>query len=82
MIMRMAITDRTGDDTSPMTLAIEQTEWDRLPPILTLVCAIGQNGWRYIGQVASHSDDRHYVIQVWTASNKLLDNVRQYGVAR
>ena len=77
--MRMAITERQGDDTSPLVLSIEKTEWDRLPDLGTFVCAIGQDDWQYIGQVSSHQDARHYAIQVFAATNKINDNLKQYS---
>jgi hypothetical protein len=73
----MAICDRTGQDTSPLELRVEQTELDRLPTILTVVCAIGQNNWRYIGQVIAVDEARRtYTIEVWTAYDRVLENVK------
>ncbi len=81
--MRMAIADRTGPDTSPLELNLEKTAWDRLPPLGTWVCAIGKSGWRYFGQVASTDEaKRTYTIEVVTASNKVLDNLKNYSQGR
>ena len=50
-----------------------------MPPLGTLVCAIGNNGWRYIGQVISTDEIQcSYTIEVFTANNKILDNLKQY----
>ena len=77
--MRLAICDRSGQDTSPLLLRAERTEWDRLPPLRTVVSAKGPNGWNYIGQVISTDEAaRTYTIEVWTASNRVLDNVELY----
>lgn len=78
--MRQTITDRTGDDTTPLELHLEPTEWDQILAPGTWVCAIGNDGWRYYGQVIStDAEKRSYTINVTTASNKILDNVKQYS---
>jgi hypothetical protein len=75
----MAITTRSGQNTDPLELRAERTEWDRLPGLRTVVCAVGPDGWRYIGQIISTDEAaRTYTIEVWTASNKVLDNARLY----
>ena len=77
--MRLAITDRSGQNTDPLVLHAEQTEWDCPPPLRTVVSAKGMNGWNYIGQVISTDEaDRTYTIEVWIASNRVLDNVELY----
>jgi hypothetical protein len=75
----MAITDRTGPDDSLLELYMERTEWDRLPALGTLVCAIGNDGWRYIGPVtAIDPSTRSYTIMP-IASNKRLDNIKSWN---
>lgn len=54
--MRMAITDRQGNDSSPLELHIEKTGFDRVPPVGTMVCAIGPGGWKYIGPVVAANE--------------------------
>lgn len=76
----MAITDRSGPDIRPLELQAERSEWDRIPGLRTVVCAIGQDGWRYIGQVISMDEARRtYTLEVWTASNKVIDNMKLYN---
>lgn len=61
--MRMAITDRAGADASALQLHLEDTPFDRVPPLGYPVCAIGLNGWRYIGPViATDEKGRTYTI--------------------
>jgi len=80
--MRMAITSRRGPDTSPLVLRIEQTAWDRQPPIGTAVCAIGAAGWTYYGSVtALDPDGAHYTIGNVVAANKWLDNIKLWNGA-
>lgn len=67
--MRMAITDRASADTRPLVLRIENTGFDRQPPIGTKVKAIGNAGWRYLGVVTEHdADGMHYTICVESAT--------------
>lgn len=81
--MRMAVTDRMGANTRPLELNVERTEWDCLPPLGALVCAIGQAGWRYIGKVISTDEaKRTYTIEVWTANNPFFDNLKNYHQAQ
>lgn len=80
--MRMSITSRQGPDTSPLVLRIEQTAWDRQPPIGTAVCAIGPAGWKYYGSViALDPDGTHYTVGNVVAANKLHDNCKLWNGA-
>ena len=80
--MRMALTTRQGNDTSPLVLRIENTGWDRLPPLGTQVRAYGLGGWSYWGVVAGHdADGVHYNVRVTVAANRIADNLRNWHQA-
>ena len=73
--MRTAMTNRKGNDNSPLVLSAGPNP---LPALGVEVCAIGLAGWRYIGQVIAR-DPAHYTytIRVKSAANPIADRVRQ-----
>jgi hypothetical protein len=73
--MRLAVTDRQGNSTSPLTLSSGR---DPLPILGVEVCAFGPGGWRYLGQVIARDAATYtYVIRVTDAANPLADKVRR-----
>jgi len=80
--MNIAITDRFGPDDSPLTLAMERSNEiasailghpvpPSLPVIGTQVCAIGLQGWRYIGQVVEVNEQAMtYTIKPIATTNR------------
>ena len=76
--MRMAVTDRTGLDNSPLTIYLLKSEWDARPALGETVCVFGPNDWNYIGPVISiDAADRAYTIRP-VASNKRQDNFKAW----
>lgn len=73
--MRVAVTDRTGLDASPLTIHLLRAEWDQRPALGTLVCAHGPDGWRYIGPVTALDELFLSFTILPVAFNTRLDNI-------
>ncbi len=75
MLMRIAVTNRRGNSTSPLTL---NTGRDPLPALGVEVCAHGPGGWLYVGRVIARDAQRAtYTIRVTSAANPLADKIRR-----
>ena len=79
--MRIAVTDRTGQDNTPLTIYLLRSEWDARPALGITVCALGPDGWSYTGPVFSIDTAAHaYTIRP-TAANKRQDNFKAWHEA-
>ncbi len=71
--MRIAVTDRQGADTAPLTLKAGR---DPLPILGVQVCAHGPGGWLYVGQVVARDPSTYtYTIRVTSAENPIAAKV-------
>ncbi len=91
--MNLAITDRTGLDASPLTLNVERANKTasailgrpvppHFPALGTMVCAIGQGGWRYIGPVTSVDEAAGTYTILPVATNPTADKITSMGLGR
>ena len=88
--MNLAITDRTGPDTSPLTLNVDRTnEIDSVilgrpvpphyPALGTLVCAKGKNGWNYLGAVTAIDEAAGTYTILPIAIDRTADKIKAWG---
>ncbi len=76
--MRVAVTDRTGLDDSPLEVYLERTEWEQAPAAGETACVYGPDGWRYIGPIVEINAEAHSYTIKPVASNKRQDNLKAW----
>lgn len=91
--MNFATTDRKGPDASQLTLNVERANETAsailgrpvspaFPALGTMVCAIGQGGWRYIGPVTSVDEAAGTYTILPVATNPTADKIKAMGLGR
>jgi hypothetical protein len=88
--MNLAITDRSGPDTSPHTLHVDRSNDidsailgrpvpPHYPALGTLVCAKGIGGWHYIGAVTAIDEDAGTYTILPVAMDRTADKIKAWG---
>ena len=85
--MNLAITDRSGPDTSPLTIHVDHANEiilgvamrPNFPVLGTLVCASGKDGWHYIGAVTAIDRDAGTYTILPVAIDRTEDKAKAWG---